>query len=341
MLLLEKVIKLLDDFHYNAYREHVKNLSIRSYYPLALIDVVDRSFEIDQESELLYKKTYGDAPENEKDLKKFFQLAHYTFRQTSFLAKNYPNYLQHNISRVEQLINQGKLDPATTLAQITLEVAEKIEDFDTEIKILSIQAQMESLLESNKESVRLYERIDELLQQKLQLNKINLFAKQQLKTKGKQDKDFDVESKLEELRSFINSGSFSIKMLAKLNICYLLYLQRDPRFYEEKNYKELLSIEKEIEKHNYILFPFLHNIQPKIHFLKLNFATRQFKFEDVLKEAKIITENSQQELFWNSFINLPEINSIAIQSSYLVSNHFTSYRSDHDQLLSPEIQSTN
>ena len=51
MLLIEKVVKLLDDFHYSIFREYVKNISIRSFYPLALIDVIDRDYEKKQESE--------------------------------------------------------------------------------------------------------------------------------------------------------------------------------------------------------------------------------------------------------------------------------------------------
>ena len=78
MLLIEKVIKLLDEFHFKIYREHVKNLSIRSYYPLALIDVIDRGIMIEQDSKVLFKNTYGEVAKDEKDFKKFFQLGCHT-----------------------------------------------------------------------------------------------------------------------------------------------------------------------------------------------------------------------------------------------------------------------
>lgn len=338
MLLIEKVVKLLDDFHFEVYQDHVRNINIRSFYPSALIDVIDRDFRVEQDSEYLYRQTYGDPPKDEKDRKKLFQLAYHTFGLTGYLAKNYPSYLHHNVSKIEKLINEGKREEAALLAEMTRDVAEKIEDFDTEIKVLSIQAQMESLLESNIESVKLYERIDLLLELKKQLNKINLFAKQQLKTKGKQAKDFDLESKLEELRTYTKSESFCVQMLARLNICYLLYLQRDSRFFTKENFEEIKSIEKELQKQEFVIFPFLHNVSPKVHYLKLNYSARQADFEEVLTQAKAILKDSQNELFWNSFINLPELNSIGIQTSYLLNNHFTSYRTDHEELLSNEVK---
>ena len=51
MLLIEKVIKLLDEFHFSQFREHVKHYSVRSYYPLALVDVIDRRADVEQDSE--------------------------------------------------------------------------------------------------------------------------------------------------------------------------------------------------------------------------------------------------------------------------------------------------
>lgn len=338
MLLIEKFIKLLDDRHFEVFREHVKNLSIRSYYPLALIDVIDRDYKTEAETSRLYREVYGDLPAGENDKKKFFQLAHYTFRLSGYLAKNYPDYLSHNISRIQVLINQGERENAIALMNLTREVAEKTEDFDTEIKVLSILAQTESLLESDNESVKIYERIDQLLDLKKQLNKISLFAKQQLKTKGKEDKNFDLEGKLTELKEYAKSPGFCVQILARLNICYLLYLRRDPRFYLPETYKALTKIEEDLEKQQYIIFPFLHNVAPKMLYLKLSYSIKASEPEEVMREAEAIMDYSENELFWNSFINLPAINSIAIQSSYLVSSKFTTYREDHSEKMSPDLK---
>jgi hypothetical protein len=337
MLLIEKVVKLLDDFHFDVFHEHVKNLSVRSYYPLALLDVIDRNFEVEQESEKLYKAVYGEAPQGEKDMKKFFQLAHYTFKLTGFLARNYSDYLHHNTTKVQFLVNTGRLDAATLLAEMALDVSEKIEDFSTESKMLQFLAQREVYLDNHKKALTYIERIGEIMALKKALNDINHFICQQLKDKGKES-----ETKMEDLQAFLTpfcqSTSMVVQLMARLNVCYLLHLKREARFYTDENYQELLAIEAELDKYDYIIFPYLHNLRPKLSFLRLNYSARQLSSEKLLEEAADIIEHSEDDLFWNSFVNQPEINSIAIQTSYLISNFFTSYREDHLQLMPEETQ---
>lgn len=337
MLLIEKVVKLLDDFHFNVLHEHVKNLSVRSYYPLALLDVIDRNFEVEQESEKLYKAVYGEAPEGEKDMKKFFQLAHYTFKLTSYLARNYPDYLQHNSTRIQVLVNTGRLDAATQLAEITLDVSNKIEDFTTEAKTLQFLAQREGYLDNHKKALSYFERTGELIGYNQALNNINHFIFQQLKDKGKESTT-TVAELLASLTPNCESKSMVVQLMARLNICYVLYLKRDARFYTDENYQELLAIEEALDKYDYIIFPYLHNLRPKLSFLRLNYTARQLGTEKLLEEASAIIEHSEDDLFWNSFVNQPEINSIGIQASYLVTNYFTSYRDDHVQLLPDETR---
>ncbi len=338
MLLIEKVVKLLDDFHFGIFREHVKNLSIRSYYPLALLDVIDRDMEKEQESEKLFKAVYGDEPEGEKDMKKFFQLAHHTFKLTGFLARNYPDYLQNNITRIQHLVNTGRLDAATRLAEMVLDVSGKIEDFDSEMKVLRFLAQREGYLESSKGALSYYERIGELLKLKQIINDINFFVYRKLKDKGKEEVN-NVPETLAFFENYKSHPSQVIQLLSRLSICHLLFMFRDASFYTEENFREMESIEEALEKYDYIIFPHLHNIRTKLTFLKLNFSARQLSTEKVLDEATAIIEQSEDDLFWNSFINLPEINSIAIQTSHLVTNYFTSYREDHLEILPDETKS--
>jgi len=334
MMLIEKVVKLLDDFHFDIFREHVKNTSLRSYYPLALIDVIDRDFMADQSGDYLFFQIYGDQPEGEKDQKKLHQMGYYTFRMTGFLAKNYPNYLQHNVTRIQHLINTGKLEAATKLAEMTRDVAEKIEDFDTEVKVLEILALGEVLLDSFKETFKHYERMEYLANLKVNLYSLNTQIVRFLKDKGK-DKE-NVHEVFQFLAQFVNSDSFSIQIIAKLHTCHFYYLSRDAKFYEPTILNILTEIEDALQKNGYIIFPFLQNIQSKLHFLKLNYSIRQLESEKVLESANQILQDSKEELFWNSFINIPELSSIGIQTSYLISNHFTSYRSDHLDILPNE-----
>lgn len=337
MLLIEKTVKLLDDFHFGIFREYVKNLSLRSYYPLALLDVIDRSFEKEQDSEKLFKAVYGEAPDGEKDMKKFFQLAHHTFKLTGFLARNYPDYLQHNITRIQHLVNIGELDKATRLAEMLLDISSKIEDFTSEIKVLQFLAQRESLLESFKQAMDYHERIRIVLRHKEALNEIMFVVSEQLKEKITEDK-----AKLNELllvfKKYYNSESIVVQLMARLNACFFMHMFRDSRFYEENNFKELEAMEEALEKNSYVVYPHLFNLRPKLGFLKLNFSIRQLNTDKILNETDEIIRQNEEDLFWNSFVNRAEINSIAIQSSHLVTNFFTSYRFDHLEKLPDETK---
>ncbi len=336
MLLIEKVVKLLSDFHTDIFHEYVKNISVRSYYPLALIDVITRDMEVEQESEKLYRDVYGESPKGEKDMKKFFQLAHYTFKLTGHLAKNYPDYLSHNITRIQHLINIGELDQALLVAHAVKDVAEKVEDFDTEIKVLNILAQSAIQLESNKQALLHYERIDELMGYNKDLNDLNLFLLQKFKNKGKDNDEESLNEILDFLAPYKKSKSFAVRKMARLNTCFAMHLYRDSRFYQKAVFRELEAIEEQLLKNEYIIVPYLYNLMPKLSFLKLNYSIKELSQEEILTAAKTLMEESKNNLFWNSFVNVPEINSIAIQSSFYVSNFFFSYRDNHLELLSAE-----
>ena len=338
MLLVEKVVKLLDDFHFEIFRTYVKNMSIRSYYPLALIDVVDRDLAKEQSSEYLFKAVYGEKPDGEKDMKKFFQLGHYTFKLTSYLARNYPDYLQPNLTRIQHFINSGDLEKALSLANILLDVSRKIEDINTEIKTLHILAQSELLLESNKQAIKYYQQISDLQELQKDFTTVNLIFYEQFKNKGKDNNPEQLALLIEQLKPFLKSKSFAVSILSRLNTCYALYLYKSQDFYKKSNFDELCSIEEELQKNDYILFPFLFNLLPKLSFLKLFYSIRELESEDILGAASKIIEESEDDLFWNSFINQPEINSIGIQTSYLVSNYFYSYRSDYISTLAEDIR---
>lgn len=339
MLIIEKVVKLLDDFHLDIFREHLKHLSVRSYYPLALVDAIDRDVSVEQDSGALYRAVYGDPPAEEKDMKKFFQLGHHTFRLTGFLARNYPDYLQHNISSIQHLINTGRLDQALRLAQMLRDVAEKVEDFSTETKVLSILAQAQSFLESYADSLKLFERTRGLLVEQSRLNELNVILHQRLTNKSKDEGEQERSRQLAAVETILaETDSQAVAILAKLTRAHLHYLHRSPHFFSEQNFVELEALEVDLQRQEHLLVPFLHNLRPKIHFLKLHYSIRQLDFSTVLSEARSISEVGKSELFWNSFINLPEVNSIAIQSSYLVSHFFTSYREDHLSLLPDDIK---
>lgn len=340
MLLIEKVVKLLDDFHFDVFREYVKNISIRSYYPLALIDVLSRDICTEQESEQLCIDTYGLDEVDEKAMKKFFQLAHYTFKLTRFLAKNYPNYLQSNISVIQHYINTGQLDKANKLAMTLLEVSEKIEDFPTELKILNILIQQGVLLESAKQNKKYHRRIKTILTYEIQLNDIFEHLHTHFRAKGKALEKMDLQPHLDFFNTYAKSKSLKVSIISRFCASFAKYYKRDQRFYTTSNFNVLTNLENDLEKFDYIVFPYLFILKHRIDMLKLNYQIqiRNLDTHKILEAASKIIEDSEDILPWNSYVNLPEIFSIAVQTSHYVSNYFFSYHDNHLAQMPYEVQ---
>lgn len=323
----------MDDFHFEVFRTYVKNRSKRSYYPLALIDVISRDARVAQDSEELYRKTYGETAPDERAMKKLFQLAHYTFRLTSFLAVNYPDYLQHNVTRVQHFFNTGQPEEAANLLSMALEIAEKIEDHDTELKLRSISMQKEVLQESARQARPHHERIAQLLGWKQDLNNLLLHLHNYFNAKGKPEQDMQLQPHLDFFSQYFEHEVFALRIISRFGACYARYYVKSRSFYSKGTLQELQAIERELQNNPHILLPYLFTLNHRVSLLKLNYSMHELGQEDMLQEAEHIMEESQDVQFWNSFINLPEIFSIAVQTSHYLSRHMTSYRKDHLELL--------
>jgi hypothetical protein len=338
MLLIEKLVKLLDEAHFEVFRDHLKVHSIRSYYPLALVDVIDRNVEVSQETDELCRKVYGLEEVTEKDRKKFFQLAYYTFRFSAHLIKNYPDYLSGNVFQIQRLINEGQPVRAEARLQILLELAEKIEDFPTLYRALLIQIQKLQLEESNRQTNRFYEQIAIIQRHQQDLHSILTYLNEHFSPKGKPKEGEQPDEHLAFFQQFQESEAFLVRKMARFAQCYVRYYLRHASFYEAGNKAEMDALTEDLEKYDYIYLPFMLNIRPRLAFLQMNYTIRAMDTDRMLEAADHIMEESQANLYWNSFVNLPELFSIGVQASHYVSNYMTSYRDDHLSVLDQKVK---
>lgn len=335
MLLIEKTIKLLDEFHYQVFYNQVKHLSLRSYYPLVLIEVIDRDIEVEQEAEDLCKNVYLDH--GDKAMKKFYQLAHYTFKLTSFLSKNYPDYLQHNFTRIQKLINEGNLKKANRLAELLMEISEKVEDYVTHTKILQFLVQQSVLMESTRQALTYLEQTGIYQQRIITLNNIftRFYTYYNLKQK-------DVEETLESneafFKQYFSNESNTIRLTSMYCFCFLLHYKKSKSFYTPEIFELLELLEKDFEKYDYIIFPYLVDFSHRVKYLKLRFNMQQANMEKILEVSRNSTSRQDDILYWNSYINQPEIISITTQANYLASNYMKSYREDYLDFLPEDVQ---
>lgn len=340
MLQIEKVIKLLDDFHFDAFREYVKNISIRSYYPLVLIDYIDRSIEVKQSTEAFCENIYtDDDPTDEKTKKKFFQLAHYTFKLTRFLSRNYPDYLSHNISKVQRLINDGNLAKANLYLNAVLDISEKIEDFNTQISALNILALQNELQENIKDVIKMYEQQTRVITHRLSVNQMYLYRQEQFSVKSKPKTTTDIEKILGYYKPYFNSESLVVQALSRYFYLHGLNFFNAKTFFDKATFEQIEYLEKLLENNNYLVFPYLEDLDYRVSYLKLRALIQNFDDSRVMDLASKILEDAEETYFWRNFASQPELFSIAVQTSYLSSYYNTAFKKNHLELLPDEAKS--
>jgi hypothetical protein len=334
MLVIEKVVKLLDDFHYDIFIDYVRNHSKRSFYPEVLAVAIKRELEIEQDSDVLCELVY--EANDEKTKKKFFQLAHHTFKLTSFLAKNYPNYLRHNVSRIQHFINIGELKKANQLIDMVLEIGGKVEDYQTELEILQISVQQNVLLEAHEKVLRLQIRIQELTDYQQVLNGLIFYNYKHLDPKKKATKEDVKHAKY--FQQFLEHPSTAIQLISTYYYCNAFHFLRDEQFYSEEMLNTITKLENDLSKYDYIILPFMTDYLHRTKFLKLNYLVHQQEPIIAFRESTPMLESSEETLFWNSFINLNEMYALSIQSSYYSSLYLKNYREDFYESIPEDVK---
>ena len=335
MLSIQKVIVLLDDFHYEALCEHFK--TIKAELPLRLIQESRKMGITEKDSDELCKLIYKKAGAVEK--RKFFQLAHHTFKLTAFLSRNYPSYLNSTIGRIERLVNTAKVNKAEQLAEIALDIAEKIEDYSTARPILQFLAQQAYIRERKSEAVRYLERNHINIESELALNSLYLYIRSNLHFKDKSVIDLvENEKHLSFFASLHHHTSFAVRILSRYGSCYSLHFLNDPRFYSEKTLAELNTIAEELEKNPYVVFPFSDDIELNVDYLRLKLLILQLPQEEMQKEASRLLQKKNTPLFWKNYLKAAEIAFLSIQISGIVSKYGRSYRKNWNEHLPEDIK---
>lgn len=335
MLSIQKVILLLDDHHFNEFKNHLKDSNAE--LPLKLVAQIRKDGWDQKESDSLCKAVYGSK--DEKSKKKFFQLVHYTFRLTSYLSRNHPSYLHHNISSIEQFINKGELAKANGIAEILLDIAEKIEDFSTAIAVLKYYGQQAFITENRTLAIKHHQRISELLRYEHIVNQIYLYMRQNLNFKGKSSlSDKEMHEHLSFYDKYRNNESLSVQLLSRFAYCQTLNYLNDNRFYNNETALELDSLMDDLEKNGFIIFSFSDDIQLNVDYLKLKHLIHKLDKDELQKEAAALIKKRDPLRFWKNYVNTPEIIYLSIQASYYLTHYGFGYRKDYNENLPKEVK---
>jgi hypothetical protein len=335
MLSIQKIILLTSDFHFVEFRNHL--VEIKADLPLKLIDSIRDEMETAQESDQLCQTVYGSN--DEKSKKKFFQLVHHTFRLTSYLSRNYPSYLTHNITRLEALINKGELKKANELSSILIDIAEKIEDFHSASAVLKFLAQQAYILEDKTSAVKHHKRISEIMEYESTLNDLYLYIRQNLNFKGKSLlSDKDMVSYLVNLKKLRNHPAMSVSLLSRYAWLYSLNFLNDNRFYSKDILNEINELSEELDRNNFVIFSFSDDIQLNVDYLKLKHLMYTLDNQELQKESAHLIKKREALRFWKNYVNTPEIIFLSIQASFFLSEYNHGYRKDYNKNLSASLK---
>lgn len=97
LLTIQKFISLLSSFHYKEFLSCLQETN--AILSIRLAEVVRHKLPLFDSHSELRCKVCGSCKEADK--KQFNQLTVHTFKLSNYLANNYPNYLLHNIQKVE------------------------------------------------------------------------------------------------------------------------------------------------------------------------------------------------------------------------------------------------
>ncbi|MCC7050212.1 MAG: hypothetical protein IT239_00315 [Bacteroidia bacterium] len=337
MLIIQKLVVLLDDFHLEKFTQFLE--TSKANLPKKLVEEVAKHGLNQPESDAICLSIYGKN--DEKSKKNFFQLAHHTLKLSFFLSRNYPNYLSHNRSKIESLINEGRREEANQIAEILLDVAQKIEDRITLAAVLKYFAQQSFHLEQKNQTINYHKQIATELENEKIFNELYLYLRTHFNVKNKLNLNATtktLEPHTDFFNQYINHSSFNVQFLARYAKIYALTFLQDQTFFSKDNFEELLVLERDLEKNAFVVFPFLEDILFKLYSVKMEYMFHNMSKEEVMEETIKIIKNADYVLFWKNFINIPEMFALAVQTSYYISLHMDFYKDNFSLTLPNEVK---
>jgi hypothetical protein len=314
LITIQKFIYLLDELHYKEFATHLTE--IHATLPLKLAATIRQKLPGFDSHEELCKKIYGSFEKGPKQ--NFNQLASYTFRLSNVLAQNYPDYLHHNINRIQRLINEGHGKEANFLAEILLEVAERTDDFQCRIFVINFLSQQAFIVRDVATGVKLDGQLAEVINQERIFVDIQLFTRKVLGEVKKEKHDLDKIK--DHLLGFADDASAAIRILSRHSYLLILY-QFDLQAFEKPEIGELIGrLEKDLHNHAHVVFPYLLDVRSSLFFMKLNSTFGDLNSKESEREYEALNEHYKSIKYWKSFVNVGQLYLITIQSTRLLGN---------------------
>lgn len=330
-LTIQKLVKLLSPFHRFEFEQYLRET--KANIPLRLIESISADLFDVESSDDLCLKVYE---KNDIQTKKSFnQLASHTFRLSVFLSRNYPSYLWHNVQLIERFLADGELVKGNLLAELTLDMAEKTEDFLLQAQVLNFFSQQANLLKSQGDSVRYMKQKVDAIENERILNELYYYLRKRFNISLKDDTALkQLDKHLAYFRSFESHPSPKISMVAQFAKFFLLYYYRPAEYLTKQCQDELNQFIEDQNKYSVVVLPYLEDIFSKITLYRLNFSNTDLNSKDGRLEFQKLLLHSKFLKFWQNYVNKPELYAIAIKSTYYLSRyHSINHRKDFENII--------
>ncbi len=326
MLMIQKIVLLTQS---DILKSFLSNLEkIQAKLPHILVSTLaNHSDELstDELCKIIYKR------KTDQDKRKLFQLCSYTFKLYGYVCKNYPSFLLHNFYRIEHLINTGCKEEANYWAILLYEIAEKIEDYDTLIKVLRFFTQQSFILENKNDTLYYLNKLEETQKYQNDLFQIYKYLRMHLNYKIKESLNPDeVCNHLSFFQNYVHSKSLSVSILARFGYYYTLSFASHPEFYTEQSKKQVNELIKDQQNHYYIKAHFADDILTYTKYLQIKQLLNESNDDELQKKSYQLILHESSLLFWNSYINFPVIISLSIQASYFLNRYGFIYRNNKE-----------
>ena len=315
LITIQKFIYLLNDLHYTEFVSHLS--SINATLPLKLSKTIRAKLPEFDTHEELCKKIYGSFDKGPKQ--NFNQLASYTFRLSDILAQNYPDYLHHNINKIQLLVNNGQGQQANFLAGILLEIAERIDDLQCSIFVLNFLSQQAFIVKDVATGIKMDAELSRVLTAEKTFIEIQLFTRKTLSDTKKEKHDLDKIKSY--LLGFSDEASAAVRILSRHSYLLILY-QFDLQAFEKPEINEIIKLlEKDLHNHAHVVFPYLVDVRSSLFFMKLNSTFGDPDSKESEQEFEALANRYNAIKYWKSFVNMGQLYLITIQCTRLLGSY--------------------
>ena len=333
ILTIQKFVFLLDDFHYHEFLNYLVERNLK--LSIRLTEEIRIYLPKFESADALCKKIYGEK--NKASKLKFNQLASHTFRQSSHLAINYPYYLSPNFTLLAQTVNKGETEKTELLSDALLDIARRIEDRPTQLLVLKFLTQRAFLMKRNSEGVKYMAEIKEVRVTEMCFDEILTTLRIEINANSGPTHDAKQLQSFETMfLAYCKHESKAVRLLAQYAYIYLLFYSDKNRFYDLSTRELMNNLDKDIERYQYIILPFGFDIKSSFTFYKLNSPFANLNSPDGKLDFADLLTHYKSVQFWNSYLNIPELFTIATKTSYYLTqySHFV-YRRDYNKLVKP------